>query len=107
MAFRVLNIRYCPVTDTFPDDRAVITRRLFGSPSAEELTVFHKTYPDPITWKVFLFQLDRGRVRSKIDIDCDILMLGRFISTEPLGIRRYKSSDKHDSANEHISLWEL
>ena len=42
-----------------------------------------------------------------LDVDCDILMLSRFISTEPLGIRRYKSSDKHDSANEHISLWEL
>ena len=42
-----------------------------------------------------------------LDVDCDILMLSRFISTEPLGIRRYKFLDKHDSANEHISLWEL
>ena len=39
-----------------------------------------------------------------VDDDCDLLTLSRFISTEPLGIRRCKDSDQHGSANKHIPL---
>ena len=109
MAFRVLNIRYCPVTDTFPDDRAVITRRLFEPPSAEDLTIFHKDLSRSCHTESLLVSIRQraGMVQEGcglVDDDCDLLTLSRFISTEPLGIRRCKDSDQHGSANKHIPL---